>query len=178
MYHSHFTAALFRQDGAHGPGAHCDDVSFAADDGRSQRRLKLPPTQRHFCLSTSWFRFREKLRRKRLSCRVAISISVQSLHDSWCLNFTHWLISYTLQQIYLCYDRCARVSVPLGGTLMPPRADSWTPAAVHEPRSHQTHGACQKMCTPRSCRGHLEHLDQGERKMMRGWAICKRTVER
>lgn len=70
---SHFTAALFRQDGAHGPGAHCDDVSFAADDGRSQRRLKLPATQRHFCLSTSRFRFREKLRRKRLSCRVAIS---------------------------------------------------------------------------------------------------------
>lgn len=62
---------------------------------------------------------------------------------------------------------------------MLPRAGSWTPATVHEAWSHQTHGACHKMCTPWSCRGHLEHLDQGERKMIRGRARCKgeKTVE-
>lgn len=73
-YDSHFTTALFRQHGTHSPGAHCNDVSFAADDGRSQRRLKLPATQGHFCLSTSRFHFREKLQGKVLSCKVATTI--------------------------------------------------------------------------------------------------------
>lgn len=74
-YYSHFTIAVFRQDGTHSPGPHCNDVSFATDDGRAQRRLKLPATQGHFRLSTSWFHFREKLKGKVLSYRVATTIS-------------------------------------------------------------------------------------------------------
>lgn len=136
-------------------------MGFAADNSRSLRRLKLPATQCHFCLTSSRCRFREKLQRKGLSSRTAISISVQSLYDSWCLNFMRWLISYTWLPIYLCYDRCARVFAPLRHTLMLPRADSRTPATLHEGWSHQTHGARRKMCTSRSCRGHPEHLGKG-----------------
>lgn len=44
VLYSLFTAALFRQDSTKGTRAHFDDVRFAVDDSRSQRRLKVPPT--------------------------------------------------------------------------------------------------------------------------------------
>lgn len=63
--YSHFTTALFRQDRTQGPGAHRDNVGFAADDGRPQRRLKLPAAQCHFCLAASWFHLWEELQTKK-----------------------------------------------------------------------------------------------------------------
>lgn len=59
-------AAFPRQDGTNGR-SHRDAVRPAVDDGGSQRRLELPPTQRHLRVTASRRHFGEKLKRTRSS---------------------------------------------------------------------------------------------------------------
>lgn len=72
---SHLTAALWWQDGAVSVGPYGDDVSSAADDGRSQRRLKLPTAQGDHRLSAGRLSLREKLQRKEPTKRMTASVS-------------------------------------------------------------------------------------------------------
>lgn len=59
-------AAFPRQDGTNGR-SHRDAVRPAVDDGGSQQRLELPPTQRHLRVTASRRHFGEKLKRTRSS---------------------------------------------------------------------------------------------------------------